>query len=252
MIISHVNATTIGDAWFQCVYETLHKGRIVPIDKGSFEKEQYRLETDFITISIRKPWDQPMLPVFPEMSNLPNPYSEESAKQYFLNYICSSEVRAGEQYTYGNRMFSVEFDQVQIVINNINEKGFHSNQYIIQVSDREDVMFEHPPCLRHIDIKIIDGAICFYPYFRSWDLWSAFATNLYGLELLKQYIATETGLGNGTILATSKSLHLYSSVWQFAKERVGFEEFSANHCKCETCKRIKGKTVIDNEGRSKE
>ena len=46
-------------------------------------------------------------------------------------------------------------------------------------------------------------------YFRSWDLWAGFPTNLGGLELLKQYVAQECGLENGKMYAYSAGLHIY-------------------------------------------
>lgn len=57
----------------------------------------------------------------------------------------------------------------------------------------------------------------FFPYFRSWDLWGGFPANLGGIELMKQYIASEIGVENGEIIASSKGLHIYSYCFELVE-----------------------------------
>ena len=89
------------------------------------------------------------------------------------------------------------------------------------------MLLNDPPCLRHIDTRIQDGKLHFFPYFRSWDLWGGFPANLAAIELMKEYIASEIGVGNGEIIAASKGLHLYNYVWELAEMVRGktIEEF---------------------------
>jgi intein/homing endonuclease len=72
-------------------------------------------------------------------------------------------------------------------------------------------------CLRHIDTRIQDGKLHFYPYFRSWDLWGGLPANLGGIQLMKEYIASEIGVEDGEIIASSKGLHLYDYSFDLAK-----------------------------------
>ena len=72
-------------------------------------------------------------------------------------------------------------------------------------------------CLRHIDTRIQDGKLNFYPYFRSWDLWGGLPANLAAIELMKQYMANEIGVENGEIIATSKGCHIYSYIFEMAE-----------------------------------
>jgi len=58
-------------------------------------------------------------------------------------------------------------------------------------------------------------------YFRSWDLWAGFPVNLGGLELLKQYVAQETGLENGSMYCYSSGLHIYGYQEELARIRTG-------------------------------
>ena len=64
------------------------------------------------------------------------------------------------------------------------------------------------------------GKLHFILYFRSWDLWGGFPSNLGGLQLVKQYMAEEIGVEDGEIIAASKGLHLYDYAWDLAKLRT--------------------------------
>jgi thymidylate synthase len=57
-------------------------------------------------------------------------------------------------------------------------------------------------------------------YFRSWDLWAGFPTNLGGIELLKQYVASEASLGNGPMYAYSAGAHIYGYQEEIARLRT--------------------------------
>lgn len=60
-------------------------------------------------------------------------------------------------------------------------------------------------------------------YFRSWDLWNGFPANLGAIQMLKEYMAEEIGVGDGEIVAASKGLHLYDYAWALADKRTGRE-----------------------------
>ena len=99
----------------------------------------------------------------------------------------------------------------------------------MQVAQPTDMLLQDPPCLRHIDTRIQDGKLHFFPYFRSWDLWGGVPANLAAIELMKQYCAAAIGVENGEIIASSKGLHLYNYVWEIAETVRGrsIEEFKA-------------------------
>jgi thymidylate synthase len=68
------------------------------------------------------------------------------------------------------------------------------------------------------------GKLHFIVYFRSWDLWAAFPTNLGGLQLMKEFMASEIGCEDGEIIAASKGLHLYDHTWDFARQVCRLED----------------------------
>jgi len=74
-----------------------------------------------------------------------------------------------------------------------------------------------PPCLRGIDTRIKNNKLDFYIYFRSWDLWAGFPSNLAGIQLLKEYMASEIGVEDGEMVVSSKGLHIYEYCWDLAK-----------------------------------
>jgi len=113
-------------------------------------------------------------------------------------------------------------NQIELLIQTYKTTGFRNNQMVLQVAHPSDMLLQDPPCLREIDTRIqkeADGKtyLHFFPEFRSWDLWGGFPANLGGIELLKQYIAGEIGVENGSMIVRSKGLHLYKYVWELAE-----------------------------------
>jgi thymidylate synthase len=103
------------------------------------------------------------------------------------------------------------FNQMELMIWAYKNKGYRNNQMILQVGQPSDMLLIDPPCLRHIDTRIQDGKLHFFPYFRSWDLYGGFPANLAAIEMMRQYCATEIGLDSieGEIIASSKGCHIY-------------------------------------------
>ncbi len=263
----HIEATTLEDAWFQCVYAALEHGREFTIDSGSYQGDK-RLEFDYITVHIKTPGIHPLLPQVPAQYNIPNPVDDDYINDY-LPYLMTGNVKEGESYTYGQRIcadnagFILDdinrmkkdsenphdiyvtkeeiwedpegkiisgtgprrdkeirgkfLNQMELAIWTYKNRGHRTNQMILQVGQPTDMLLKDPPCLRHIDTRIQDGKLHFYPYFRSWDLWGGFPANLAGIQMMKEYMAAEIGVEDGEIIAASKGLHLYNYVVELAE-----------------------------------
>jgi thymidylate synthase len=106
-----------------------------------------------------------------------------------------------------------------------------TNQAVIEVATPEDLDLCYgkdgkidPPCLRLLDFKAIPSdakpLLTVSAYFRSWDLWAGFPTNLGGIELLKQFVAAEASLGNGPMYAYSAGAHIYGYQEEIARIRT--------------------------------
>ncbi len=83
MQLEFIEARDLPDAWFQCVYQILEKGRTYIIDRGSYEGQK-RLEFDYITVHIKFPGVRPLLPDIPPALGMPNPVSNDYLDQYLL------------------------------------------------------------------------------------------------------------------------------------------------------------------------
>ncbi len=214
MNLEFIKARDLPDAWFQCIYQILDKGRKYKIDRGSY-KGQERLEFDYITVHIKFPGTRPLLPDIPAALGIPNPVADGYLEQY-LPYLMTSAKKSGEEYTYGEYLEP----QIKEIIRMYREDGPGTNQAFMTIGDRSSLYLEDPPCLRAIDTRIKDGKLHFVVYFRSWDLWNGFPANLGAIQLLKEYMSESIGVEDGEIIAASKGLHIYDYVWELAKLRT--------------------------------
>lgn len=214
MKLEFIEARDIPDAWFQCIYRILDAGHKYRIDRGSYAG-QFRLEFDYVTVNIKYPGQRPLLPDIPPHLGIPNPVAEGYLEQY-LPYLMTSVKSSTEDYTYGQFLEP----QIAEVIKMYKEDGYNTNQAYMTVGDDMSIYLNDPPCLRGIDTRIREDRLHFIVYFRSWDLWNGFPANLGAIQLLKEYMASEIGVEDGEIIASSKGLHIYDYVWGLAKLRT--------------------------------
>jgi thymidylate synthase len=218
--ITTIEARDLPDAWFQCIWEVMEKGREYRIDRGSYEG-QLRREFEFAVVRITHPETRPLVPTMPEGSSLPAPTDMEFVNSYLDKLVSAHSKAEREDYTYGQFLES----QIGEVIRMYAEDGFGTNQACMAVCDPRSIFLSDPPCLRQIDTRIYpdEKKLHFVLYFRSWDLWGGFPSNLAGIQLLKEYMADEIGHGvkPGETIAISKGLHLYDMYFEVANLRLG-------------------------------
>ncbi len=209
MEISRIDARDLSEAWFRCLRETLTRGHEYKIDRGSYAGQR-RKELEFIVCQVSHPGTRPLIPDVPQ--GVPPPTTMEYIESY-LPYLMTSHKAEGEQYTYGQYLEK----QIAEVIRMYKEDGHNTNQAFMAVGDSHSIFLSDPPCLRGIDTRIRNNKLHFIIYFRSWDLWAGFPSNLAALQLLKEYMASEVGVEDGELLALSKGMHLYDYAWELAK-----------------------------------
>jgi thymidylate synthase len=213
--LEYIQARDLPDAWFQCIYNILEKGHEYTIERGSF-KGQKRLEYDYIVIHIKFPSTRPLIPDIPPGVGVPPPTDMEYVESYLEKLITSNKSKL-ESYTYGEDLEK----QISEIIRMYREDGFNTNQAYMAVGNAASLFLDDPQCLRGIDTRIRYGKLHFMPYFRSWDLWAGFPSNLAAIQLVKEYMAKEIGVEDGEIIAASKGLHIYDYCWDLARARVG-------------------------------
>ncbi|MBI4285616.1 MAG: thymidylate synthase [Chloroflexi bacterium] len=209
MEISFIEARDLSEAWFLCLRRVLGEGYTYKIQRGSYAG-QHRKELDFAVVHIKNPATRPLVPDVPQ--GLPPPSTMAYVENY-LPYLMTAHVAEGEQYTYGQYLEK----QIAEVIEMYRKDGHNTNQAYMAVGDADSIKLSDPPCLRGIDTRIRDNRLHFFVYFRSWDLWAGFPSNLAGLQLLKEYMASEIGVADGEIIASSKGLHIYEYAWELAR-----------------------------------
>jgi len=207
--ISLIEARDLSEAWFLCLRKTLTEGSQYKIERGSYTGQR-RKELDFIVVQVRNPGTRPLTPDVPP--GVPPPTTTEYIESY-LPYLMTAHKAEGEQYTYGQYLER----QIPEVIKMYKEDGYNTNQAYMAVGDSQSISLPDPPCLRGIDTRVRHGKLHFIAYFRSWDLWAGFPSNLAAIQLLKEYMASEIGVGDGELIALSKGLHLYEYAWELAK-----------------------------------
>lgn len=211
-----IEARDLSEAFWKCCREVLVNGYEYTIDKGSFEGQK-RKEVDFITVHIKHPGMRPLAPDVP--LGVPPPTNDSVIEEYMV-YLITPDRQPNELYTYGEDLAP----QVDEVIRRYKTDGPECNQLTMSVGDRNSIALEHPQCMRLVDTRIRYGALHFIIYFRSWDLWAGFPTNLGGLQLLKEYMSKEIGVEDGEMICVSKGLHLYDHCWEVAGITAGITQ----------------------------
>lgn len=209
MNITVVEARDLSEAWFLCLNKTLNEGCEYVIDRGSYAGQR-RKEMDLAVVQVRYPGTRPLVPDVPP--GVPPPSTMEYVESY-LPYLMTSHKKEGEQYTYGQYLEK----QIAEVIEMYKKDGFNTNQAFMAVGNEKSIRLPDPPCLRMIDTRVREGKLNFVVYFRSWDLWAGFPSNLAAIQLLKEYMASEIGVEDGELVAMSKGLHLYEYTWELAR-----------------------------------
>ena len=227
MNIALIKARDLPEAWFLAVKKCLTEGREYTISKGSFEGTK-RKEFEFVVVEIEHPGVRPLAPWVPD--GVPAPASEEYIESYFSELL-NPEKAEHEHYRYGECISDTQYNQVEEVIRRYKQWGHDTNRCCMSVGSKQSIFLYRreeetgeqasSQCLRVVDTAIRDGALHFYIYFRSWDLYAGFPVNLGGLQLLKEYMSEQIGVGDGSIVACSKGLHLYSHSWEAARSAVG-------------------------------
>jgi thymidylate synthase len=227
----HIEARDLADAWFQCIYRIFEDDSVheYEVDRGSFQGCKRR-EFDMIMVNIEYPQVRPLIPDIPVELGIPTPTSMEYVEDY-LQYLMTDKKKENEVYTYGERLTNpkivMEGKEISFGINPMEEvikiykkDKSGTNQAIMEVGMPQDIVLDDPPCLRLIDTRLIEDKLNFILYFRSWDLWAGFPSNLAAIQLMKEYMCEEIGVQDGSITAISKGLHLYEYSFGLALKRL--------------------------------
>jgi thymidylate synthase len=212
----YIEARDLSEAWFLALRECLSNGYDYQIEKGSFV-DTWRKELDFFFMRINDPGRRPLVPSVPQ--GVPAPTSMEYIEKYMEYLMTSNKQEKNQSYSYGH---SIE-KQIFKIIDDIKRYGPNNNQTCMRIGTPESVNLEDPECLTTVDVRVRYGKINFFVYFRSWDLWGGFPSNLGGIQLMKEFMANEIGVEDGCLLVASKGAHLYEYAVPLARRVAGFD-----------------------------
>lgn len=201
-----IKERTIEQAWRMTLWACARYGYSYKIEKGSYEG-QMRKQLDHLTVFIDEPFIRPLAVTLPENSGIPAPTSEERIQSYFYDYLLTDTKREKEDYTYGQYIAP----QLPALINHLNVSKGGTNQACISIGGKDSIHLANPPCLRVVDLKVVEGKLTMSLFFRSWDIFVGFPENLGGLQLLKEYILMnlDFSVEDGPIIAYSSGAHIY-------------------------------------------
>jgi thymidylate synthase len=254
----NIKAMNINEAYLMMlleIFRTDPKGNyenayVTGIDSGSCGKDektgeqgQQRLQVDLLSVEIEHPEARPLQIVMPYVVGMPVVNDLDYIESYTNTKILSSVLGKNETYTYGSRIFEFPiiervigdeifddpgeikyvnsigtFNQFDWVVKHF-KKSPQNNHCCIQIATGNDLELEHAPCLRLIDLKMVEGKLNMTLYFRSWDLYTGFPSNLAAFQILNEIIADEIGEGvdTGKLFGVSSGAHIYSESWKYAR-----------------------------------
>ena len=201
----------IDEAYREAIWLCVKKGYDYKIenssktDIGGSYIGQIRRQLDRVMIVIRNPGMRPLAPIMPP--NIPSPTDDDKIAAYFDHYLVNDVVAANEDYTYGKYIKK----QIPKLIERLNNSKGNTNQACLSVCDTDSIFLEDPPCLRHIEFKVVNGKLNMIVLFRSNDLVAAFPENIGGLQMFKELILSELNFPceDGEIIYYGSGLHIY-------------------------------------------
>ncbi|MDM8548690.1 hypothetical protein QUF72_01380 [Desulfobacterales bacterium HSG2] len=244
-----MTARDIPDLWFQLVRAAVEHGREYTVTKGSTPTKRWEL--DFVSAQITHPGTRPLEPDIPPGIGIPNPIEPGYAEKY-LSYYMTDVCQAGEHYSYGQDLAW----QIEWITDYYKKHGSGTKHCYMTVGRPESLRFYDESvdyseeinvidrvtgktvikrsvdnlfnknsagttqCLRGIDTAIKYEKLHFSIHFRSWNLWNGLPANLACLQMVKEYMAQEIGVGDGEMFVTCLKLGLAESCFDLAKLRL--------------------------------
>ncbi|NTW04207.1 MAG: hypothetical protein HGA19_23575, partial [Oscillochloris sp.] len=213
--------TTVRSAYLKLLWHVLSFG----VRGGTQHSSDQREILDVLTVVSAEPADPAACSYADWM-----PFTRESLGERlpgggfsgYLGQFLEGGQREGVSYTYGSRLrsFGGDMDQVAAIVADLRESGTSRRAVAALWNPAQDSGSANPPCLNLVQARLRASPGDALPrlyltaYFRSHDIFRAWASNAYGLRALQSLIADELGgvpLGDLAIL--SHSAHIYAHDW---------------------------------------
>lgn len=216
-----LRAPTVRAAYLQLLWHVLRFGRRGGTQHSSDQRELL----DVLAVVSDEPADPARFSHADWM-----PFSRESLGERlpdgsytgYLGQFLQAGPEAGVSYTYGARLraFGGAHDQVAAMLAELRAAGESRRAVASLWSPAEDAGAPNPPCLNLVQARLHDGRLHLAAYFRSHDVYRAWASNAYGLRALQGELAGALGAEAGALAIHSHSAHIYAHDWASAEELV--------------------------------
>lgn len=215
-----ITAKTIPEARYAALQAVLQLGYNQPIEKGSYEKEDYRLQLPGLAVIVTSPLFDP-IPV-PAGRDWPVEVTRVAAENYLNNYLLSGEPGPNENYRYSAR--ANRNDQLQKAIELLRKTRGLTNQACVEIGSSQDIDLADPACLRCYQFvyDTLTRQLNLHCFFRSNDLYSAAPLNWVGLTLLLECVADYAELQPGSFYYCCSAPHVYGKYLHFLNEIIKF------------------------------
>lgn len=218
MSATYIRLPTIEEGWLEAMEKIVERGHIHTDNTSSvfFNARKYtelkRIQLDHLDIRIDMPSHLSFL-------------TDESEKKIIRQYISllSTRVksrrsnRKDENYTYKDFI----------------EKEIYSLKNMLETNSDQVCKTIYKPnswqgiyngCLENIECRIqAKTKLHFIAYFAYGDIWEDFITNVGALQLLKEWIAYELGIKDGTLAVIWKDACIYEYSWKKMEKYTGIK-----------------------------
>jgi thymidylate synthase len=212
-----LRAPTIRAAYLKLLWHVLAFGKRTGTQHSADQRELL----DVLTVVSDEPTD-PAQASYAEWM----PFTRESlgARQPdgrytgYLGQILDPGGADGVSYTYGARLraFAGEVDQIAAIVAQLRAAPQSRRAVAALWSPAQDANSPNPPCLNLVQARLRHEKLHLTAYFRSHDIYRAWAPNAFGLRTLQGQIAAELGVPVGDLAILSHSAHVYAHDWEAA------------------------------------
>jgi thymidylate synthase len=138
----------------------------------------------------------------------------------YLGQLLHAEGADGLSYTYGARLraFDGTIDQVAALAAELRTAGESRRAVAALWSPAHDPASPNPPCLNLVQARLRAGRLHLTAYFRSHDIYRAWASNAYALRALQGQLAEALAVEAGELAVLSHSAHIYAHDWAAVEE----------------------------------
>jgi thymidylate synthase len=187
-------APSVGEAWESYLEHVVERGTEVEDDKGHiFEAPAVAITVDGIVD------DDPIV----------REYGDANIRELYVRKMFSEKVVTELGTTYGDRLFNYAgHDQIAVAIRKLRAHSWTKSATLTLLDPLERWPERRMPCLVAIDLKVRDGRLTLYAFFRSQNALNAYG-NMYGLSAIQTHCAEELGVEIGALTLFVASPHVY-------------------------------------------